>query len=353
MTSKSQKPYELIVKKFGDHFSNPELLKNARIRFEQEIPNDIQTHINAILSTTSLSYRDAIIIQLSYALASDNKIDLRIPQPGGRTLARKLGTFLSENHINAVADAFQNIGKNVKNLIRGNVEEYDAFLEWSSLPERKTDELEIIFEYACGVIAATARPVLPFPELNIIKLTFGVVGKLLNELLSIPSQGAYQQFVVAALLHAVWDQTKSVGYISTKNLNASDKSSRTAGDVQISIGKQLIDAYEVTANSYESKLDGVSSTIKINNLSRLNIVADAPTVKQAEIFEKLSKMQDDVAVIDINAFITAALSMLTRVHRAVALKNLYDYLNGYQPDMDKVNKYVGLLQQHGLVLIST
>jgi hypothetical protein len=94
---------------------------------------------------------------------------------GARGTAKELGTFLGSVHIRAVADVYQNIAKNSDKLDRGNVAEFDDFLRWASEPGRRREEFEAVFDYVAARVAATARPVLPMPALDLSSLTFSAV----------------------------------------------------------------------------------------------------------------------------------------------------------------------------------
>ena len=122
------------------------------------------------------------------------------------------------------------------------------------------------------------------PELGWAKLSFAAVCQLLDDLFSVGSEGAFEQFAVAALLSALIDQNGQTGYtgyrIETKSLNASDRSSRTAGDIQILSGSQVVEAFEVTAGSWSRKLDVVKKTIKEHDLSRFHVVAHVPEAQR-------------------------------------------------------------------------
>src|SRR6202035_5663371 len=122
-------------------------------------------------------------------------------------------------------------------LARGNVPSFDNFLRWASDPSVGRVALTIAFEYVCARVAATSRPVLPMPNLNLSALTFSNVSALFAAMLGTPSEGAHEQFIIAALLHGLVQQTDASGYrVETKKLNSSDASSKVAGDIQIMTG---------------------------------------------------------------------------------------------------------------------
>ena len=148
---------------------------------------------------------------------------------------------------------------------------------------------------------------------------------------------------------ALMEQSGARDYrVETKNLNASDKSSRTAGDVQILIGKRVVEAYEVTANRWDTKLAGIAKTVKDHDLTRMHIIAPTGSSPSPEMLRALAHNAADVSVLDLWGFVTLLTSALTRSFRAQALERLYEYLDRYQPDIQRVNLYVRLIASHQL-----
>lgn len=187
-------------------------------------------------------------------------------------MAQQLGLFFAARHIVAVKDAYQNIAKNSANLARNNVPAFDRLLVWATAAT--TTEREAALRLACAVVAATARPVLPMPPINRSAITFARFVDLLHSLLASPSGGAFEQFTVAALLHSVIaNHGEGRARVETKSINASDRSSSAAGDVQLVTGSRVLEALEVTANDWRTKIATASKVIRDNDLSRLHIVA--------------------------------------------------------------------------------
>lgn len=315
----------------------------AAIALNAEVLEDL----NTVLTKSATSYRDGVMIQLSYGL-SDPEFDLTKRARGSRGFAAQIGAFLAQRHIRSVKDAYQNIAKNTDVLTRGNVAEFDRLLHWvngASLAER-----EAALRCACAAVAATARPVRPMPPLNRSALTFSRVVNLLNGLLATPSGGAFEQFAIAALLNIlVADHGEGRARVETKNLNASDRSSFAAGDVQVVVGNRVIDALEVTANDWRTKVPGASKTVRDNDLSRLHIIAARPEGDRSAIAAALQELAEDVSVLDARQVMEVLAAVLTRPQRADALTRLYEYLDRYQPDTERVNLLVDRLGEAGLV----
>ena len=311
------------------------------------LPEKVMVDIDVVIPDRRTSYRDGIVIQFSFGLV-DPDWDITRRPAGGRSLAQALGAFLAERHIRFVKDAYQNIGKNSEVMVRGNFAEFDRVLTWGQAASAQ--ERQLAFDYTCAQIASTARPVLPMPELNRSTLTFARTAELLLGLIDVPSQGAYDQFTAAALLQTlVAKHDASAARVETKNLNASDKSSRAAGDVQIVAGSHVLEAFEVTANNWSTKMAGASKTIRDNDLSRLHVLARRPDTERATSMERLKELTEDVAVLDVRQVIEVLTAALTRPQRADALVRLYELLDRYQPDVERVNAYVRKLQDAKLV----
>ena len=351
MTKESEDagPFELVSRRVRQHLEASGRDRTRR-QLEETLPAEHVRNVDAVLNSTKVSYRDALMIQLAYRLTSEAAIDLTVRQAGARTVAQRLGEFFGHQHIQKVQDAFQNIGKNSTNLARGNFTEFDSFLQWASTNSGSTDaQIEAVFDFVCAAVAATARPVLPMPALDRSALTFARMSKLLRDLFDIASQGAHEQFTIAALLSALIEQMGAREYrVETKNLNASDKSSRTAGDVQILMGNRIVEAYEITASDWETKLPSAEKTVKDHDLTRIHIVASIKDEAVTALLGKLAGQEIDVSVLNLWEFAVSLTSALTRPFRAEALVRLYEYLDRYQPDIERVNRYVQMIESHEL-----
>lgn len=311
------------------------------------LPSDIMAYLSSVLGDRRASYRDGVLIQLAFGVI-DPVLDLTQRPEGGRGMAQQLGVFLADRHITAVKDAYQNIAKNSASLTRNNVPAFDHLLVWAT-SAGKTDR-EAALQLACAVVAATARPVLPMPPINRSALTFVRFVDLLHTLLAIPSGGAFEQFSVAALLHSVVaNHADGRARVESKNLNASDRSSSAAGDVQVVTGTRVLEAFEVTANDWRTKVGAASKTIRDNDLSRLHIIANRVEGDRAAVSADLRALAEDVSVLDCRQVVEVLAALLTRPQRAEALTRLYEYLDRLQPDTERVNVFVRKLGEAGLV----
>ena len=347
----ADRSYGILIETLQNSFSPSLDQDDVESRFTREIDEDQRSNLQSVLDkvTTKRSYRVVAIIQLAFGLASDERLDLTVrPQGtrGARGVGGRIGRFLLEHHVTAPDDAYQNLGKNSDKLVRGNFAEFDAFLESAAGETRTKEQLRAALDYACLHIAASARPVLPFPEIVQDRLTFAAVTGLLVEMIGAGSRGVHEQFITAALLHARVLQESGQQIVETKNINASDESSRTAADVQLKLGTRVVEAYEVTANLWIEKLAGASATMRAHDLARLHILAKVDDIPQ--MLHELDKVADDVSAIDLRAFFSVLVAELRKQFRAAALKRLYELLDRHQSDNQLVNSYVALLSSHGL-----
>jgi hypothetical protein len=295
----------------------------------------------------SNSYRDGVLIQLAWGIEQPS-FDHTQKGEGARSAAGSIAKALATRHIPTVKDAYQNIGKNTSNLARGNVSAFDDLLRWmnGAAEEKRLALLDLV----AATVAATARPVLPMPQLARINLTFANVVSALDELLDTPSGGAHEQFAVAAFLEALIDEFGLSGVgalgIKTKNINASDASAGTAADVQVMRGNKVEEAFEVSASGWRDKLDQAMQAAKNADLNRVHILSHVENLEG--LSELLGDNTTDVTVIDVKTFLRTLVAVLKKPAREAALVRLYEHLDRKQPDTSRVNAYVGLLGRHSL-----
>lgn len=321
-------------------------------RQRDALPDAAAIRIDAVLGKASKSYRDGLIIQLAYGLEDEAAAeDHTIRHEGGRGVAQDLGKLFAERHIAGVKDAYQNIGKNITKLDRGNEPEFDETIRWFNTVNRATREAA--FGYILSRVSLTARAVLPLPEIDRGALTFYRLSRFMDALLAIPSGGAYQQFGVAACLHAVIEEFGQGGVgglrVETKNLNASDASSRVAGDVQIIRGARVEEAFEVTANDWREKVAGAIASARSADLQRVHILATVDPGFLATAGE-LATAGAELTVIDVAFYLRTVIAVMRKPARAAALVRLYEFLDRYQPDVERTNRFVALLREHGFAV---
>jgi hypothetical protein len=340
-------PRDLVFGLIEGYLGNSLAGQSAIDAGHRVLPPDVLPDLENVLSDRRISYRDGVLIQLGYGIAAPS-LDLTKRPEGARGMAQQLGEFLAARHITAVKDAYQNIAKNSDVLTRNNVPAFDRLLVWAT--GATLEQREAALRLACAVVAATARPVLPMPSINRSALTFARFVDLLHALLASPSGGAFEQFTIAALLHCVVaNHGEGRARVETKNLNASDRSSYAAGDVQLVAGSRVLEAFEVTANDWRTKVGAASKTIRDNDLSRIHVIAARPESDRAAASAALRALAEDVSVLDARQVVEVLAALLTRPQRAEALRRLYEYLDRYQPDTERVNLFVRHLMRADLV----
>ena len=312
-----------------------------------ELPAEIVSDASAVLAGKGgLSYRDGLLIQLAWGLVGPEGYDHTQRGEGARTVGQALGKANAARHIPKINDAYENIGKNSANLARGNVDEFDRLLKWMNSADRQ--QRELLFKFSAATISLTSRPVLPMPKLRPVELTFGRVIFLLDELLLTPSGGAHEQFAVAAFLGALIDQFGFGGVgalnVRTKNINASDASSGTAGDVQVMRGNMFEEIFEVSANDWHQKLEQSIQAARKAGLPRAHVLAQAADT--TDLVSALAGQTVDVSVIGVSSFLRTVTAILRPPAREDALRRLYDYIDNLQPNVNLTNGFVELLRRH-------
>ncbi len=333
-------------------FLNDGAARQAAIdRARADLPDVAVKGMEAALNYKAEGYREVVLIQTAYQLSSDRPEDLTRAVEGARPCGKRLGDFLRANHISGTKDAYQGIGKNTSNLARGILPDYDELLRWTATAGR--ERILMVFEAMAARLAALSKPVKSMPDLDQGALDFGAVAALLDDLLDRPSEGAYQQFLVAAFLEAAIEEFGAGGVnglrSETKSLTATDRSSKVPGDVQIRQRGSTIAAFEVTANDWTTKLRPALDTAHDNGLGRVHVLA---SVAGGALSEPgwVRGTPADVSVLDVKAFLHTVTAFLQKPTRATALRELHRLLVSKQPRLERVNAYVDALHAHRLVL---
>jgi hypothetical protein len=342
----SQRVQARVIAAIDAWLADPATIEPAVAALSTRLDSRAVELVSGALAASN-SYRDGVMIQLAWGLEEPG-FDHTQKGEGARSAAGAIAKALAARHIPAVKDAYQNIGKNTANLARGNVPAFDDLLRWMN--SASEEERQAVLSLVSARVAASARPVLPMPELARANLSFANVVAALDELLSLPSGGAHEQFAVAAFLEALIDEfgLTGVGALSvrTKNINASDASAGTAADVQVVRGNRVEEAFEVSASGWRDKLDQAILAAKNADLNRVHILSHVEELEG--LGELLKGSTTDVTVIDVKTFLRTLIAVLKKPGREVALVRLYEHLDRKQPDTERVNAYVGLLRRHSL-----
>jgi hypothetical protein len=350
-SNKAERVSALVIKRLTGELTaligDPNATRRRAEELRAQVPADALALLDGV-QAAPVSYRDGILIQLAYGVEVGAGFDHTHKGDGGRAVAGALGSFNAAQHIPAVRDAYQNIGKNSPNLTRGNVPAFDDLLRWMNSASR--EERLSLLNLSLARTAMTARPVRPMPPLARPELTFVKVAAFLDDLLAMPSGGAYEQFTVAAFLEAVIEEFDRGGtgglWVKTKNINASDASSGATADVQVMRANRIEEAFEVSANDWREKVAQALDAAKNADLSRVNIVASVADL--AGLGDLLAKSTTDVSVFDVKSLLRTLLGVLRKPGRETALRRLYELTERNQPEVERVNALVELLGCHSL-----
>lgn len=309
----------------------------------------VRSRIDEVFSSRSRSYRDGLLVLLAIAICKGGNFDVRQRPAGARTIAQHLGREIYLHlHIAGTDDAFANIGKNSKNLIRGNEPAWDDLVEWISSSQTTLDDLKEALTYLSWLVASTSKRPEVWQELEPGALTFTRVYGLFENLLAMKSGGAYQQFSFSALLRAA-RELDSGGRLetTTKGIDVSDAIARVVGDVQVWDGETLVESYEVTANDWDTKLAQAVRTLRTGKISQVAIVAEVGDTTLDEIAARVPAGHD-IAVLDISAEIRSLVGRLPRAARGKALAYLHEYLANERARPELLEGFIAALESHGL-----
>jgi hypothetical protein len=314
-----------------------------------EPPEAVKPPLDRLLERPS-AIRDGILILLAYAVSSEVPLDFRrLPKfPGARRVAQHLADSLLPNlHIAGRKDALQTVSKGVATYYGVKNQTWREILGWAS-DQDAVEPISQAFGYLASGVAATARDLPPMPALDTPLLTFARVFGVLDRMLPEHSGGAHQQFVFAALLESHVNQLGLQGHVTTKNINASDASAGTAADVQLKRGGQVLEAYEVTAAGWQSKLSQARAALSAYDLRRIHVLGANVTEMSGDHLAAALTDKPDIVVLELREEIRSLVARLDKPHRREALIRLYDHLVAKQPDDALVRSYVTILHERGL-----
>lgn len=322
---------------------------------EVDVPETAQPYLDDLLSRVD-TYRDAALIVLAFAVDAGSGSAAATPPTGRRSVAQSLASLLDELNIRARRDAFQTLAKGSSTLLGRERESWNRLIEWAQ-EQRDIEALDHALRYMASRIAATARNLPQMPTLDVSRLTFRRVLRVVENLLGAPSGGAHEQFLFAALLHALAEEHGG-RRVETKTLSAADASAGTAADIQVLDGGKVTEAYEVTANHWVTKIAQAVAVLRHCDLSRAHIVAPGPApsgddikaaVSETALPAGLVSSTIDLSVLDVGAECRSLAHRLGRPGRRAALTKLWEHLALRQPNDELVATYVTLLGDAGLV----
>ena len=322
---------------------------------EADAPADAKPFLDDLLSNVD-TYRDGALIVLAYAVDAGTGANAATPAAGRRSVGQRLVEVLDELNIRARRDPFQTLAKGSSTLLGREREAWNWLLEWAR-DQDSVEPLEQAMRYMATRIAATARNLPEMPALDVGRLTFRRVLRIVDDLLGVSSGGAHEQFVFAALLHALAEEHGG-RRVETKTLSAADASAGTAADVQVLDGGKVIEAYEITANQWTTKVAQALGVLRHYDLPRAHILAQGPAPTAAEIEAAIKETpmpaelvasSVDLSVLDVRAECRSLVHRLGRPGRRAALNKLWEHLAMRQSNDDLVAQYVTRLAAAGVV----
>ena len=330
---------ELAQKTLATMISSPTSRTKAIKAAEETLPPSIASALDRLATLSGkLSYRDGLLVALAHPIVRKKQVDVRFRPDSGRAASDQLGQVLAEIHIKGVTSAYQNIGKNQTNLVRGNQPDWDEILTWSAT-KASIKEITTAYRRVAAEMAATARNVLARPQPRMANLTFARVMSLLAMMLSEPTEGAHEQYIVSGLLDALVHQESEGLQVETKALNASDRSAGTGGDIEISRKRKrtLLETIEVTANPWRSKISQVTRSMSETGLRRTHLLGSGIS---AASYDELKRATDlDVSILDPLDTSAVIVALLDRRGREYAIVRLYELLDRYT-SAALVNRFV-------------
>lgn len=322
-------------------------------------PEDSVPLLDELLSKVSAK-RDAALINLATAVVQGSTATIGLATDAQRTISKDLADILSDLKIERREESFQTVAKGSTDLLSlsGRTGPGRAFSPLLRLATGKQlDEVAEMVRYMAECIAATARDLPPMPALDHHQLSFDRVVGILDQILDTPSNGVFEQFVFASFLGAVADDVGGLR-VSTQNINAADASSGAAADVGLWGGGRLIEAYEVTAADWTTKISKAARMVLDQDLPRAHIVSPCVPPSASEIRTQIigaalpagvNATTLDISVLDIRHEARSLVHRLPRLGRRVALMKLYEHLVERQPHAENVVRYVNAVATSGAV----
>lgn len=319
-------------------------------------PATVKKHLDAILTKREYTVRDGLLTLLAMAVENGKPLDwhkVAVKGSPARAASRHLGsTVYPRLHIVGSSEALQTGVKGTGTYMDRSNAPWRAVLAWAAA-QTKIEPIVAAFEYLAAGVADSARNLPDLPQLDGPALTFANVFALLDHLLAQSSHGAFEQFIFAALYEAgVRQEGDDRSRVATKNLNASDASARTAGDVQHIYGGDVREAYEVTRDDWRQKISQAERAARHHGLDRIHILGrGAQAASGDEIAAELAgKVTKDVAALEVRDEVRSLVHRLTPEYRRRALQLLYEHLVERQPRDALVGLYVAELRRRGLTV---
>lgn len=250
-------------------------------------------------------------------------------QFGDKRLATELGLRNITLH-NAVTAFGENLGwkGNVTAArLKGDIR-FDGLSK--ALAAMSAEDRKLAADYMAMRFAESRQMIAPLPPVSDDVLTYARARLLFYALVSIPSEGNIQQFLVAAMLQV---HRARFGYeIKTHHVHASDMFDTTAGDIEEFRDGDLLRAYEVTVRpDWKNRVGDFRAKMDKANLKKYTIIAsdvrsDEELAEPASMIKFLEPYGRDIAVVDIHDFIDVFAMELTADELRRAVNQTYSFL---------------------------
>jgi hypothetical protein len=281
------------------------------------------------------SVRLACAFLTSYSVV-DEEWDHRAVPTGVRGAYgdKKLATALTDRHITF----HKNITAFGENLgWKGAVKQFDLSqdarfapyvraLSALGLEEKRRLLHHVAWRIASSRIVPQALPPLPGSYLSYARSL-----ALCESLLSLPSEGHIQQFLVAAFLEI--HRKRFGNRVTTHHPHASDKFDGTTGDIEEYREYELVAAYEVTVrNDWKNRLPDFGKKLREGGLPKYVIFAagvrvDSELSPASKLISFVEGLPFDLAVVDIHDFFAVFCAELTKEEIGAALNRAYELLS--------------------------
>ncbi len=201
----------------------------------------------------------------------------------------------------------------------------------SALKDSDKTLKSLVVEYVAARFAESKKVMAPLPPVGKDILTYTRARVLFSDLVTTPSEGHIQQFLIAGLLRV--HRKRYSHEVKTHHPHGSDKSSGEAGDIEEYRDKTLVAAYEITVRadwknrvtSFREKMDNFGLSKYVIFASDVN--NDEELAKPAEMLKFLEPYGRDIAVVDILDAIHVFCAELSADELRTALATTYDYLS--------------------------
>jgi hypothetical protein len=202
------------------------------------------------------------------------------------------------------------------------------FVAWLNADDRSLDEVKAFAAALAQEFGALHVSFPPLPSIDPNSLTFARMKALITALAAKPSGGAYEQYLVKALLAQEYLLIHPSWRVETKRVMASDASSGAASDVQVRRKQVLVQAIEVSAANWQTK---IAQSAHVAQEQGVPVVIAAPA--QGLTGEDLEAALHgsgataaELAVVDLDGLLDVVSSRITSAMRAAAIKDLYRML---------------------------